>query len=135
MLRCVEKEEIDVFWPVIVDGMGRALETSNGECTIDDIKAGLTNGTTRLLFLSRNDSYFGMVVQILAFPRFKIARVMLGFGKGICLEKSEWKVAEKWAKEQGCKYLEAWVATESRARMFRRFGFKKTYQIIRSEEL
>ena len=133
MIRCMAKEEIESIWPLVLNGIEKALATSNGEGSAEAIKTGLMNGTTQLLFVSRNESYFGMVVQILAFPNYKIARVILGFGKGICLEKSEWKVAEQWAKDLGCKYLEAWVATESRARMFARFGFKKTYQIIRSE--
>lgn len=129
----VPKEEIERVWPQVQDGIASALETSCGEATVEDTKIGLIAGRTILLLLYKGESYFGMVVGLYNFPKFKIARVLLGFGTRICCEKDEWELARTWAREQGCKCIEAWVATESRARMFRRFGFRKTYQIIRSE--
>ena len=130
---CIPADKIDEVWPLIVGGITRALKTSNGESSPEQTKQGLKSGATQLLYLEKNNSYFGMVVGLYNFPNYKIARVLLGFGKGIILEREEWREAENWARSMGCACFEAWVATESRARMFARFGFKKTYQIIRSE--
>jgi hypothetical protein len=130
---CFEASQIGEVWPLIEKGIEDALETSEGESTPAQVKQGLEAGRTRLVMLQRNKSYFGMVIVLLDFPQFRIARILLGFGRGICVEKSEWSLLEGWARENGCACLEAWVATESRARMFRRFGFEKTYQIIRSK--
>jgi hypothetical protein len=123
---------IDKIWPLLRAGIESALETSHEECTIDDIYEGIKLGRTIVLYVAEKQSYFGMVIGMYNFPRYKIARVLLGFGKNICKEKASWEIVEDWARQNGCKYIEAWVATESRAKLFSRFGFKKTYQIVRS---
>lgn len=128
----VKPSEIDALWPHIVVGVEKALQTSNGEATAEDTKEGLKAGRTTLLLFSSEAGWVGIVYMFLAFPRFKIARVLLAFGRHMATMAAEIEVAEAWAKDQGCKYVEAWVATESRARLFARLGYaERPYTIIR----
>lgn len=126
-------DEIDQVWELVVPGIARALATSDGEATVEDTKAGLLAGTTQMMLFGGESSWFGVVFQMLAFPQAKIARVLLAFGKNMAEQRQAMESAEAWAKGQGCKWVEAWVATESRVRMFGRYGYKPRYAILRKE--
>lgn len=127
----VAPSEIEALWPSVVTGISEALGTSNGEATAEDTKAGLIAGRTRLLLMNQNGGFVGAVLQILSFPRYKNARVFLAFGHGMDDVREVMASAEAWLKKEGCKFIEAWVSTESRARLFARHGYKKTYTIVR----
>jgi len=129
----VEPEEIDRIWGDIKVDIERALATSHGEGTAEHIRMGLKRGTSKLILFPSDTAAFGVVYQMLGFPNYKIARVMLAFGKNMKDVSVAIETAEQWGKEQGAKYVEAWVATESRVRLFKRFGYDKTYTIIRKE--
>jgi hypothetical protein len=129
----VEPEEIDRIWNDIKPEIERALATSNGEATAEDTRQGLVRGTTKLILFPSETAAFGVVWQMLAFPKYKIARVLLAFGKNMRDVSVAIETAEQWGKAQGAKYVEAWVATDSRVRLFKRFGYDKTYTIIRKE--
>ena len=129
----VEPDEIDTIWPDIRPEIERALETSNGEATAEDTRLGLVRGSTKLILFPSETAAFGVVWQMLAFPKYKIARVLLAFGKNMPAVARAIETAEQWGKSQGAKYVEAWVATDSRVRLFKRFGYERTYTIIRKE--
>lgn len=129
----VPKEDIETVWPLVEGGIGRALETADGEATVADTKLGLLAGRTQLYMAYGPEGALGVVFMILAFPQFKIARVLLAFGKNMESVRQSIDAGKAWAKAQGCKHLEAWVATESRERLFRRYGMKRAYTIVRSE--
>lgn len=129
----VEPEEIDRIWDDIRPDIERALATANGEGDAEHIRMGLRRGTSKLILFPSDTAAFGVVYQMLVFPNYKIARVMLAFGKNMKDVSVAIETAEQWGKSQGAKYVEAWVATESRVRLFKRFGYDKTYTIIRKE--
>ena len=129
----IPKESIDALWPAVRGDIARALATSNGEATVDDTLLGLRRGATSLMLFFDGDAYFGVVCQFLVFPQFKIARVLPAFGKNMRQVDYAIEEAEKWAKTQGCKCIEAWVATQSRVRLFSRFGYEPTYTIVRKD--
>lgn len=129
----VEPDEFDLIWPDIRPEIVRALETCDGEAGPEDILAGLKRGTSKMLLFKRGEGHFGCVYQMLAFPRFKVARVHLAFGKNMRDVAQAIEAAEQWGKSQGCKYVEGFVATDSRVRLFSRFGYRKTYTVVRKE--
>lgn len=119
------------MWPHVEGGIARALEGANGEATPQDTKAGLLAGRTHLAVLWREGSVLGVVFTFLNFPQFRIARVLLLFGHGMAGLAEVMERAEQWAKDRGCQYVEGWVATGSRERLFSRFGYRRTYRILR----
>ena len=122
---------IDSVWELIAPGIEKALATSNGEATVEDTRAGLRAGRTQLMMLWQDGASLGIVFMMLNFPQYKIARVLLAFGENMRLLADGMKAAEAWAKDQGCEYIEGWVASRSRERLFARFGYKPTYTILR----
>ena len=91
-------------------------------------------GRTQLMLFGQGGDAFGVIFQLLQFPRCKIARILLAFGRGMGNMRTAFIEAEKWASNQGCAFVEAWVGTKSRARLFARFGYNDTpYVIIRKD--
>lgn len=129
--RVIAPKDIDSIWEYIKSGIERSLETSNGEATAEDTRLGLVAGRTQLILFESDSGWCGVVFMFLAFPRFKIARVLLAFGREMSTMRNEFQEAELWAKSQGCRYVEAWVASPSRERLFARFGYQPSYRIIR----
>lgn len=129
----VAPKDIEGMWPLVENGIARALATSNGEGTVEDTKKGLLAGRTKLMVLWEGDSVLGAVFMLLDFPRYRIARVLLLFGQGMEALREVMESGEKWAKSQGCRYVEGWVASPSRERLFSRFGYRPTYRILRKE--
>lgn len=127
----VAAKDIEEVWPYIVDGIALALETSEGEATPEDTKAGLLAGRTQLALMYEGGATVGAVFTMLDYPQFRIARVLLLFGKGMLEAREMMEAAEQWAKSKGCRYIEGWVATGSRRRLFSRFGYRDAYTIVR----
>lgn len=130
-LALVNPEDIEKVWPYVAPGVQEALESSCGEASVEDTKQGLLAGRTQLLLMDDGGSNLGVVFQFLNFPQFKIARVLLLFGEGMERLRAVMACAEEWGKTQGCKHIEAWVASDSRERLFNRFGYERTYRIVR----
>jgi hypothetical protein len=130
----VPPEHIAAVWPAIEAGVVRALETARGEATAADVRAGLEAGRSQLMLFTEGAEAFGIIFQILQFPRFKFARIGLAFGRGMSNMREAFEQAELWAANQGCAHVEAWVATKARARLFARFGYDdRPYVIIRKD--
>lgn len=127
----VNARDIDAIWPSIKAGVELALQTSDGEATAEDTRAGLKAGRSQLLLMERAGSKVGVVFMLLDFPQFKIARVLLAFGRDMAAVRDLMQHAESWAQAQGCRYIEGWVASAGRLRLFSRFGYHKRYTIIR----
>lgn len=123
--------EIDAIWPLIAGGVERALASADGEATVEDTRAGLLAGRTQLAIIVSKRSLLGIVFMFLNFPRYKIARILLAFGHDMEGAREAMDCGERWAKEQGCRYCEAWVSTAARERMFGRYGYKPAYRILR----
>lgn len=127
----VEPSEVDKLWPLIEASVAKALESSNGEANAEDVRAALIEGNSRLIVMHEGGAMLGIVFAFLDFPRYRIARVLLLFGKGMRFLEPAMASAESWAKEQGCTYIEGWVSSGSRSRLFSRFGFLPSYTILR----
>lgn len=131
--RVAGADEIPGLWPMIRGGVMRALETSDGESTVDDIREGLVAGRTSLGVMQTDGALLGVVFKILAFQRFKVARILLAFGRDMEGLRDVMREGERWARAQGCSYVEGWAGTPSRARLFRRYGYEPRYTVVRKK--
>lgn len=74
---------------------------------------------------------YGVIVAFSQLPTYKVGRILHAFGKG--MRKNDVDVFHQWMKLQGCKYVEATVRTESRQRLFKRFGYDYEYTLLRKD--
>lgn len=132
-IRVVTIDELPQVWvrvsPTIREILSLAADTP--WVTADTVYASLLNGKTYLLLCDGHAGEYGVIVSFSQMPTYKVGRVMFAFGVGMREEDSE--VFDKWMKMQGCKYVEASVRTESRQRLFGRFGYKYEYTMLRKE--
>ncbi len=124
-------DEVAEVWPYVEGGVERALATSDGEATVGDTLSGLVGGRTKLALLRRDGALLGVVFQFLAFPRYRIARILLAFGRDMKGVADVIERAEAYAHDNGCRYVEGWVATSGRERLFAKFGYERQYVIVR----
>lgn len=129
----LETSEIDPIWPYIEDGVATAVAEAHGEVTTKDMRDGLRSGAMSILLMSRGAATVGVVFKFMHYPQFKIARVLLLFGERMAGVSGIMERAEQWAKSNGCKFVEGWVSTRSRQRLFSRFGYQEVYTIVRKE--
>lgn len=101
------------------------------ESTLEDVQEGLLAGRLRLLLLRNEPSQMGAVVCIVKFHRCSVLRVLYAFGRGMQDLRPAMDAAEAWAKGQGCKYMEGYVPTRSRERLFQKFGYSRKYAVLR----
>jgi hypothetical protein len=128
----VSAQAVDDVWPMVADGVAEALASTDGEGTPDDAKAALKAGKTALLLMVEDGkAAVGLIVGIYDWPQYRIARVHLLFGNGLHLLDEAIAQAEEWAVTVGCKVVEGWVATKSRARLFGRMGYEPKYEVVR----
>lgn len=131
--RVAKPSEIEGLWPIIEGGIARALDVSDGESTVEDTREGLIAGRTSLGVMQADGALLGVVFKILAFDRFKVARILLAFGRDMAALRTVMEAGERWALEQGCSYVEGWAGTPSRARLFGRFGYGQRYIVVRKK--
>lgn len=126
-------DEVAEVWPYVEGGIARALETSQGEADSAATLAGLLGGRLKLALLRRDGALLGVVFQFLAFPKYRIARILLAFGRDMEGLRDVIERAEGYAFQNGCRAIEGWVASSSRERLFGKFGYQRAYVIVRKE--
>ena len=121
------------MWPYIKDGVALTLAEANGEADAEDTKRSLLDGRAKLVIMDEDGGTIGCIYVFLHMPKYKIARVLLLFGGPMSRMRSVMDEVEAEWKKQGCRYSEGCVPTESRARLFSRFGYKPVYQVVRKK--
>jgi hypothetical protein len=129
----VEPEDLGTIWEHVRPALDCAISLARGEATADDFLAGLKAGRTKMILFPSETAEFGIIMQFVQFPRYKVARILLAFGRGMRDVGDAMIECEAWFKSQGCRAVDAWCATDSRVRLFKRFGYGKAYTIIRKE--
>ena len=130
----VPPDRIEEVWPIVASGIARAIDSADGEATVEDTMMELKLGRSSLVLLeSDKGAVCGMVILFCNFPQYRICRVLLAFGRNIAGDPDLEAEFEAWAAARGAKYIEAWVSTDSRARLFKRHGYQPAYQVIRKE--
>lgn len=134
-IRVVPVDELPEVWPRIENAVRAVLSLAGGHSWVtpeSTLKALQAEKTFLLLFAARGTE-LGIVIEFIQMPNYKLARVLFAFGREMGQLVDEIAIAEEWVKLQGCKYIDASVRTESRVRLFSRFGYKPAYTMLRKE--
>jgi hypothetical protein len=119
----IQPEYVAQHFPIICPFIAEGLKYS-GDCTVDQAKVFLSNGTWLALVAVEGEEVKG--VYTLAFnnaPNDRIALITSAAGKGI-INMDALKQVSNIAKTLGATKLQG-VARESAARLYKRIGFKE----------
>lgn len=120
----IPKDHIDDAWEYLGPVLERALDKAHGERTLDDLRDDCIRGDAQLWF--RGES--ALVTQLIVYPRYKAARLLVCAGRMQDAIPGFADVKE-WAQKEGCKAMEicgrrGWV---------RALGMDETYTVSRVE--
>ena len=101
--------EVEVFWPLVVDHLKKAVPHSEGEIEPEDMLPELVKGEMQLWFsVEDRNVTAAMVTQIIPYPRKKVLRILSIGGEGMARWMKHFPMVETFAKQTGCSSIEAW---------------------------
>jgi len=121
-------------WDEVKDYLDGAIQTANGKCTVDDVRAGVDSGMYLLwVAMDGQDIIAAFTTRIIEYPRRRAMAMDWVGGKRM----REWigalnKTMVDHAKANGCSHIEgygrpAWL------RWTRRYGWKEEYVAFKLE--
>ena len=127
----VPKEKASLIWDDIKDEIQRALDHSQGEEEIQDVKIKIENGIYGLLVIFIDRKLCGVVtVQFVDYPQIMALRVVTISGHDyFTWQKPLHEYLEKWAREQGMNRIEAMVR-KGQIRALAPLGYKPAYTFM-----
>lgn len=127
----VPPERLDEVWPEAAVVLGKAVNCSEGEFDLGQLRMLVTQGLGTLLVAERGGKLVGAaVVEFVQYPNYRVANVIALAGQGLSADKESAKRLAAWAKSRGATKLQAFCSP-SRTRLFSRFGFSKRYDVVR----
>ena len=128
----VPHDMVDDFWSESLPWIESALKHGHGEFEADDIHDALVNKDMQLWVIyekPKNNIVLVVVTQILDYPRMKVCRIVVLGGESHLLWETKLFILEEWAKEQGCKRIEAYCR-DGLQKKLEKLGYKKLYNWV-----
>jgi len=102
-------DEVESFWPLVVDHLKKAVPHTEGEIEPADMLPELIRGEMQLWFsVEDRQVTAAMVTQIIPYPRKKVLRILSIGGEGMARWMKHFPMVEEFAKQTGCSSIEAW---------------------------
>ena len=133
----VPVDMIDGVWMKVQPWINKALEFGNGEFEIGDIYSALIDREMQLWIIyerPENHIVLAVVTQIVEYPQKKACRVVALGGENHLLWEERLVIIERWAMEQGCSSLEAFVRS-GLAKKMKNLGYNSIYTVVSKEFL
>ena len=123
-IRTVGAERIAQLFPAVEGFIGQGLSNTD-DCTVDQVKLFLMNGTWQLLVvIDKKNLIVGCyVLSIVNSPNDRTATIVAAAGKGLAGQEIFDQVCE-YVKALGATRIQA-LAKESAARLYGRVGLKE----------
>jgi len=129
----VPVETLDGVWPEASKLLERAVNCSDGELDINQLRMLVTQGLGTLLVAERGGRLIGAaVIEFIQYPNYRVANVIAVGGRGLYFDGAATDRLAAWAKSRGATKLQAFCSP-SRTRLFSRFGFSKRYDVVRRD--
>jgi len=130
----VSPDKIYQIWSEIEHYLKASIETSTGDCTLDQLKVLLVEGKQTLLIGLENDKIVGtMTVEFINYPNERVMFITALGGKGI-VNNETFSQVETWAKLQGATKSAAW-AKEAQARLYQQKAGFTTMRYVMEKKL
>jgi len=131
----IQAEDLDLYWPFVIEYISSALEHTDGEITLSEIHAAIANQTRQLWIIKHNSEYIAAIVtQIYSYDgsNLKIGEVTMAGGSQHDIWDHFTDVVGEWFKEQGCKFIDI-IGRPGWQRLYRDRGFRTAYVQLRKE--
>jgi hypothetical protein len=130
----VSPDKIYQIWSEIEHYLKASIETSTGDCTLDQLKVLLVEGKQTLLIGLENDKIVGtMTVEFINYPNERVMFITALGGKGV-VNNETFSQVETWAKLQGATKSAAW-AKEAQARLYQQKAGFTTMRYVMEKKL
>lgn len=125
----VPTTHIHQFWHLAEKHLQRAIETGNGEFTIDQLRQFVAQGQSDLLLIMDEDKncHGALTVQWINYPNDKVAYVTYLGGRQIfkC-----WEQFLTWTNNNGATKIQCSTGHEQLIRLYQRYKFKPKYTLM-----
>lgn len=128
-IQYVPLEWVNQTWPKVESFIESALEYSNGDYTVEQVKTLVTQGIWMLLVATDDDGIKGAAtVHFYNRPNDRIAFIT-AIGGRLISNPDTFEQLKVFAASQGATAIEG-AARESIARLWTRYGFTEKYRIV-----
>jgi len=130
-------EMLDTYWPQASAVLQRCVDTAmHGEMTINDIYEGVKAGRMYAIVVKNDegelpDVALALILELQAYPQFTVMNIAALGGRELDLLTSKfWEHVCSWAYMNGVRTMQA-SASPAMARILKRYGFSKIYEMVR----
>ena len=119
------------LWPIAAPLLQKAIDLDPSAITIEQAENAVRTGRSFLLVWEEPDEGItgAVTVDIIDFPRERVAHVNLMGGKGI-VRDHVFEQAKQWMRERGATKAQCW-ARGSLVEMYKKMGMENTHQVMR----
>jgi hypothetical protein len=121
------------IWPVVAPMLQRAVDLDPDLITIEQVEYSVRTGRTFLLVWDDPDEGItgAVTVDIIDYPRERVAHVNLMGGKGI-VRTHVFEEAKNWMRLMGATTTQCW-AKGTLVQMYEKMGMTNTHQVMREK--
>jgi len=129
----INPAQLPQVWPVVAPMLQRAIDLDPELNTIEQVEYAVRTGRTYLLIWDEpNEGITGAVtVDIIDYPRERVAHVNLMGGKGI-VRTHVFDEAKNWMRLMGATTTQCW-AKGTLVQMYEKMGMTNTHQVMREK--
>jgi len=120
-------------WPIVAPMLQRAIDLDPELNTIEQVEFSVRTGRTFLLVWEDPDKGItgAVTVDIIDYPRERVAHVNLMGGKGI-VRPNVFDEAKNWMRLMGATTTQCW-AKGTLVQMYEKMGMANTHQVMREK--
>jgi hypothetical protein len=129
----VHPNELPKIWPITAPMLQRAIDLDPSLITIEQVEYAVRTGRTFLLVWDEPEEGItgAVTVDIIDYPRERVAHVNLMGGKGI-VRTYVFDEAKNWMRLMGATTAQCW-AKGTLVQMYEKMGMTNTHQVMRTE--
>jgi hypothetical protein len=129
----INSRELPQVWPVVAPMLQRAIDLDPELITIEQVEFAVRTGHTHLLVWEDSDEGItgAVTVDIIDYPRERVAHVNLMGGKGI-VRAHVFDEAKNWMRLMGATTTQCW-AKGTLVHMYEKMGMTNTHQVMREK--
>ena len=130
-LYCIAPNELPQVWKTVAPMLQRAIDLDPDSNTIDQTEYAVRTGRSYLLVWEEPEVGItgAVTVDIIDYPRERIAHVNLMGGKGI-VRDHVFKEAQNWMRLMGATTAQCWTKG-TLVQMYEKMGMEVTHQVLR----
>ena len=129
----VHPNELPKIWPIVAPMLQRAVDLDPDLITIEQVEYLVRTGRSFLLVWDDPDEGItgAVTVDIIDYPRERVAHVNLMGGKGI-VRTHVFEEAKNWMRLMGATTTQCW-AKGTLVQMYEKMGMTNTHQVMREK--